>query len=63
MGTVGTLLGEAGINIQAAQISQTKTGNDAFMLLRADRQVDASVLDSIGLSIAARNVRAVTFDA
>ncbi|MET0134324.1 MAG: phosphoglycerate dehydrogenase [Kibdelosporangium sp.] len=63
MGTVGTLLGEAGINVEAAQISQTKDGNDAVMLLRVDRQVDNSVLDSIGLSIAARNVRAVTFDA
>nr|CTQ92229.1 D-3-phosphoglycerate dehydrogenase (EC 1.1.1.95) [Kibdelosporangium sp. MJ126-NF4] len=62
MGTVGTLLGEAGVNIEAAQISQTKTGNDAIMLLRVDRQVDASVLDSIGLSIAATNIRAVHFD-
>jgi D-3-phosphoglycerate dehydrogenase len=63
MGTVGTLLGEAGINIEAAQISQTTSGNDAVMLLRVDRQVDNSVLDSIGLSIAATNIRAVQFDA
>ncbi|ONI70278.1 phosphoglycerate dehydrogenase [Actinosynnema sp. ALI-1.44] len=62
MGTVGTLLGEAGVNVEAAQISQTKTGNDAIMILRVDRQVDASVLDSIGLSIAATNIRAVQFD-
>jgi D-3-phosphoglycerate dehydrogenase len=63
MGTVGTLLGEAGINVEAAQISQTKTGSDAVMLLRVDRQVDSSVLDSIGLSIGARNVRAIAFEA
>lgn len=62
MGTVGTLLGEAGVNVEAAQISQTKTGNDAVMILRVDRQVDAAVLDSIGLSIAATNIRAVQFD-
>jgi D-3-phosphoglycerate dehydrogenase len=63
MGTVGTLLGEAGINIEAAQLSQHTSGNEAFMLLRVDRQVDSSVLDSIGLSIGARTVRAVVFDA
>ena len=38
MGTVGTLLGEAGVNIEAAQISQT--GDDAVMVLRVDRPVD-----------------------
>jgi D-3-phosphoglycerate dehydrogenase len=63
MGTVGTLLGEAGINIEAAQISQHTKGNDALMLLRVDRQVDNSVLDSIGLSVGAKTVRSVTFDA
>ncbi|GAB3907436.1 phosphoglycerate dehydrogenase [Kibdelosporangium lantanae] len=62
MGTVGTLLGEAGINIEAAQLSQHVNGEDAFMLLRVDRQVDNSVLDSIGLSVGAHTVRAVTFE-
>ncbi|TCO57058.1 phosphoglycerate dehydrogenase [Actinocrispum wychmicini] len=63
MGTVGTLLGEAGINIEAAQISQHIDGEAAFMLLRVDRPVDSTVLDSIGLSVGAGTVRAVTFDA
>ncbi|RZS39091.1 D-3-phosphoglycerate dehydrogenase [Herbihabitans rhizosphaerae] len=62
MGTVGTLLGEAGINIEAAQISQTTTGTDAVMLLRVDRPVDRSVLDSIGHTVKAALVRAVSFD-
>ncbi|MGH3993915.1 MAG: NAD(P)-dependent oxidoreductase, partial [Pseudonocardiaceae bacterium] len=39
MGAVGTLLGEAGINIEAAQINQTTAGSDAIMLLRVDRPV------------------------
>ncbi|WP_026425415.1 phosphoglycerate dehydrogenase [Actinokineospora inagensis] len=60
MGTVGTLLGEAGVNIDAAQISQT-SGGDAVMLLRVDRPVDQSVLESIGASIGATIVRSVTF--
>ncbi|WP_018682118.1 phosphoglycerate dehydrogenase [Actinokineospora enzanensis] len=61
MGTVGTLLGEAGVNIDAAQISQTSAGTDAVMLLRVDRAVDASVLESIGASIGATLVRSVDF--
>ncbi|WP_199439175.1 phosphoglycerate dehydrogenase [Umezawaea beigongshangensis] len=62
MGTVGTLLGEAGVNVEAAQISQTKDGADAFMLLRVDRPVDTAVLDPIGASVGARTVRAVNFE-
>ncbi|HET8643273.1 MAG TPA: phosphoglycerate dehydrogenase [Pseudonocardiaceae bacterium] len=61
MGTVGTLLGEAGVNIEAAQISPA-TGRGALMLLRADRPVDAAVLDSIGAAVGATLVRAVTFE-
>ncbi|WP_156754100.1 phosphoglycerate dehydrogenase [Actinokineospora pegani] len=59
MGTVGTLLGEAGVNIDAAQISQTTEGTDAVMLLRVDRAVDAAVVDSIGAAVGATIVRAI----
>lgn len=59
MGTVGTLLGEAGVNIEAAQISQT--GSDAVMVLRVDRPVDTQVLDPIGAAVGARTVRSVDF--
>ncbi|SFP25247.1 D-3-phosphoglycerate dehydrogenase [Amycolatopsis arida] len=61
MGRVGTLLGEAGINIEAAQISQTTDRTDAVMLLRVDRAVDAHMLEPIGASVGARTIRAVTF--
>ncbi|MCG8919464.1 phosphoglycerate dehydrogenase [Actinokineospora sp. PR83] len=61
MGAVGTLLGESGINIDAAQISQTAQGSDAVMLLRVDRAVDPSVLESIGASVGASIVRAIDF--
>ncbi len=61
MGRVGTLLGEAGVNIEAAQISQTTEGSDAIMLLRVDRSVDADVLGPIGSTVGASTVRAVTF--
>jgi D-3-phosphoglycerate dehydrogenase / 2-oxoglutarate reductase len=60
MGIVGTLLGEAGVNIEAAQISQTTEGTDAIMMLRVDQPVPGQVLAAIGSSVGARTVRSVT---
>jgi D-3-phosphoglycerate dehydrogenase len=62
MGRVGTLLGEAGINIEAAQISQTTDGADAIMLLRVDRPVDPAVLEPIGASVGATTTRLISFE-
>ena len=62
MGKVGTLLGEVGVNIEAAQISQTTDGSDAVMLLRVDRPVDTAVLEPIGAAVGARIVRTVSFE-
>ncbi|NMI01095.1 phosphoglycerate dehydrogenase [Pseudonocardia acidicola] len=62
MGRVGSLLGEAAINIEAAQISQTTDGTDAIMLLRVDRPVDPAVLEPIGASVGARTTRLISFD-
>ncbi len=61
MGVVGTLLGKVGINIEAAQISQTSGGEDAVMILRVDRPVDPSVLESIGATARASVIRMVDF--
>ncbi|HET9256850.1 MAG TPA: phosphoglycerate dehydrogenase [Pseudonocardiaceae bacterium] len=61
MGVVGTLLGQAGINIEAAQISQTTAGTDAIMILRVDRPVPADALATIESSIGAHNARSITF--
>jgi D-3-phosphoglycerate dehydrogenase len=62
MGRVGSLLGEAAVNIEAAQISQTTDGTDAIMLLRVDRPVDPGVLEPIGASVGARTIRLISFD-
>ncbi|WP_007024735.1 phosphoglycerate dehydrogenase [Saccharomonospora iraqiensis] len=62
MGRVGTLLGEAGINIEAAQISQTTDRSDAVMLLRVDRAVDNHLLEPIGATVDAQRIRTVDFD-
>ncbi|MCP2254189.1 D-3-phosphoglycerate dehydrogenase [Prauserella aidingensis] len=61
MGRVGTVLGEAGVNIDAAQISQTADRSNAVMLLRVDRPVDQALLDPIGAAVSARKIRSITF--
>jgi D-3-phosphoglycerate dehydrogenase / 2-oxoglutarate reductase len=61
MGIVGTLLGETGVNIEAAQISQTTAGTDAIMMLRVDRPVPGEALSAIGSLVGARIIRSVTF--
>jgi D-3-phosphoglycerate dehydrogenase len=62
MGRVGTLLGEAAVNIEAAQISQTTDHTEAIMLLRVDRPVDPGVLEPIGASVGAKTTRLISFD-
>ncbi|MDT5400435.1 MAG: D-3-phosphoglycerate dehydrogenase / 2-oxoglutarate reductase [Mycobacterium sp.] len=53
LGKIGTLLGTAGVNILAAQLSQDADGVGATIMLRLDRQVPADVLDAIGTDVGA----------
>lgn len=62
LGRIGTLLGEAGVNIETAQVSQTTEGTSAILLMRVDRSVNASVLEPIGSAVGASTIRLVTFD-
>ncbi len=61
MGRVGTLLGAAGVNIEAAQISQTTDGTAATMLLRVDQQVEPALLEQVAASVGAHGVRMIAF--
>lgn len=53
LGKIGTVLGTAGVNILAAQLSQDSDGEGATIMLRLDRQVPADVLDTIGTDVGA----------
>ncbi|MGB7504309.1 MAG: NAD(P)-dependent oxidoreductase, partial [Mycobacterium sp.] len=57
LGKIGTLLGGAGANILAAQLSQDADGEGATIMLRLDRQVSDDVLSAIS-----RDVNAVTLE-
>ena len=62
MGRVGSLLGEAAVNIEAAQISQTTGGTDAIMLLRVDRPVDPGCWSRSAPPSAPRTTRLISFE-
>ena len=62
MGTVGNLLGAAGVNILAAQLSQEISGHSAIMVLRVDGAPSTGLLDEIGTAIDARQIRAIPAD-
>lgn len=59
MGKVGSLLGEAAVNIEAAQISQELTGRAAIMVLRVDGSPSSDLLDGIAAAVDANAIRAI----
>ncbi|MDT7741016.1 MAG: D-3-phosphoglycerate dehydrogenase / 2-oxoglutarate reductase [Actinomycetota bacterium] len=59
LGQVGTLLGEAGVNIEAAQMSQTRDKVSSVILLRVDQPVPDDVLAPIGQALDARTTRLI----
>ena len=59
LGTIGTLLGGAGVNILAAQMSQDTSGLAATMMLRIDRDVPADVRAAIGGAVGADTLEVV----
>ncbi|HEX7322591.1 MAG TPA: phosphoglycerate dehydrogenase [Mycobacterium sp.] len=59
LGKIGTLLGAAGINIHAAQLSEDTDGPAATILLRLDQDVPADVRTAIGDAVGAKKLEVV----
>jgi len=59
LGKIGTLLGAAGVNIQAAQLSEDAEGPGATILLRVDRDIPADVRTEIRSAVAANKLEVV----
>ncbi|MBV8860616.1 MAG: phosphoglycerate dehydrogenase [Mycobacterium sp.] len=59
LGKIGTLLGTAGVNIQAAQLSEDAEGPGATILLRLDRDVPADARAEIATAVAANKLEVV----
>jgi len=59
LGKIGTLLGGAGVNIEAAQMSQDASGGGATVMLRLDRDVPAAVRAAIREAVDAGTLEVV----
>jgi D-3-phosphoglycerate dehydrogenase len=59
LGKIGTLLGRAGVNILAAQMSQDSSGLGATVMLRLDRDVPADVRAAIRAAVDAGTLEVV----
>ncbi|HUB56206.1 MAG TPA: phosphoglycerate dehydrogenase [Mycobacterium sp.] len=61
LGKIGTLLGAAGVNIHAAQLSEDAEGPGATILLRLDQDVPADVRSAISAAVNANLLEVVDF--
>ena len=57
IGRVGTILGDAGVNISTMQVSRNTVGGDAIMVLGIDRAADAQTLTALRAIPAVASVR------
>ncbi len=60
IGRVGTIFGDAGINIATMDVGRRAQGGEALMVLTVDSDVPPSVLDDVATSIDASTISAVT---
>jgi D-3-phosphoglycerate dehydrogenase len=51
VGAIGSLLGEAGVNIAAMQVGRREAGGEALMALTVDSSVDADLLSAVARAI------------
>ncbi|GAB5906696.1 phosphoglycerate dehydrogenase [Mycobacteroides chelonae] len=59
LGKIGTVLGSADVNIQAAQLSQDASGEAATIILRIDRSAPDAVLEEIRAAVGATTLELV----
>lgn len=60
VGTVGNLLGNAGINIAGMQVARDEEGGEALMAISIDSVISASLVSQVEKETGAKLVRAVT---
>jgi D-3-phosphoglycerate dehydrogenase / 2-oxoglutarate reductase len=59
IGKVGTILGEASINISTMQVSRVNAGGEALMILATDRRVETETLERLRAIAGIESVRAL----
>jgi D-3-phosphoglycerate dehydrogenase len=61
IGKVGTIFGDAGINIATMDVGRRAQGGEALMVLTIDSEAPEAVLETVETAIEASNIRAVSF--
>ena len=59
VGTIGRVLGDAGVNIAGMQVARAAEGGEALVALTVDESIPAAVLADIAEEIGAVSARAV----
>ena len=59
IGKVGTILGEASVNISTMQVSRVNAGGEALMILATDRRVETETIDRLRAIAGIESVRAL----
>jgi D-3-phosphoglycerate dehydrogenase len=59
IGKIGTILGEAAVNIGAMNLGRRAKGGEAMVVLSVDSPVDDAIIEELKVAIGARFVRAV----
>ena len=62
IGRVGSLLGDAGINIAGYHQSRLDAGGDALAVVNVDARIDSSIIDALGRLPEVHSVRQVRLD-
>jgi D-3-phosphoglycerate dehydrogenase / 2-oxoglutarate reductase len=62
IGTVGTILGEAGINIASMEVGRKEAGGLALMGLTVDSPIPADVLDAITSEVGMKSARSMSLN-
>jgi D-3-phosphoglycerate dehydrogenase len=62
VGIVGTMLGEAGINIANMQVGRQTVGGEALMGLAVDSPIPQDVIEGIVAQAGLRDARLITVD-
>ena len=60
VGRIGTILGDADVNISTMQVARAQRGGGAMMVLDVDRGIGREVLDAIGAVTGIESVRLVS---
>jgi D-3-phosphoglycerate dehydrogenase len=60
IGSLGQLLGDAGVNIASMQVGRTDAGGSAVCVLTVDAMAPQSVIDRMATAIGAESIRLVS---